>query len=89
MTTAQIDLSGTLTNEAKVLSDRGERRGLMVHKPGSGDLWIKAGGTASAAAGSIKIPAGGTFWSASHLNIWGTISIFGAGTAMPYTAWEW
>jgi hypothetical protein len=64
------------------------RRGFYVSNRSSGDLWINANATASAGAGSIKIPAGALYETPPGGAGIGAVSIFGATTGQGFTAKE-
>ena len=89
---AVVNRSGTITaggTAQQLMAANALRRGFSVQNLSTGDLWVNATGTASAAAGSIKLPAGALYESPPGAAGTGAISIFGATTGQAFTAREY
>lgn len=64
------------------------RSGWSMQNLGANDMWVNDAGTATAGAGSYKVPAGGSFPPAGHPVVTGAVQILGT-IGQAYTAKEW
>lgn len=90
MATGFTETTGTLTNTAAtVLAANAGRRGCIVGNPSDTAMIVRFGATATAALG-IPLPAGDTLeFRDPRACPDGLVSVFCAGTAKAYTAYEW
>lgn len=90
---APTDRSGTLAAAAtaqQLMPAKANRRGWIVQNLSAGDLYVRDDGVAaSASAGSIKVPQGGSYESPSGFVTSTSISIFGATLGQAFTAREY
>ncbi len=83
------EAASSLTNEAvTIFAANSKRRGLIIGNPSDTAMTFRVGGTASATAG-IPIDAGMAITLKGENVPSGLISLFCAGTAKAYTAYEW
>jgi hypothetical protein len=87
----KIDISGTITSggAAQTISALTERYGFAFQNISDTDMYVRFGGTAAAANGSIKIPPNALYESPEHWAPPGAVSVFCATTGKAFTAWEW
>ena len=86
------DLSSTITSggtaQTRAAAD-GTRLGFSVQNKSTGDLYVKAGGTAASATVGWKIGAGELLRTSPGMQCGGALSIFGATTGQAFEAGEW
>ncbi len=86
------DNSGTLTTGGTAqdaIPRRAGRQTFAIANPGTLDLWVSFTGTAGAnAAGSFKLAAGAIYEAPSNAVSDNPVSVFGATTGQPFTAWQ-
>ena len=90
--------SGALTNRSGTIAvigtaqdaavENSARKYLLFQNLDTNDMWINIGANASAAAGSLKIPAGGSaVWESGYIPT-GRLSVFSAVALGSYTCKE-
>ena len=81
-----VETAGSLTNTTATLAANPARTGLIIGNPSDTVMTFRIGATASATAG-VPIPAGNSVAMLDNCPS-GSVSIFCAGTAKSYTAYE-
>jgi hypothetical protein len=83
------EAADTLTNEAAtIFAANPNRRGVIVANPSDTVMTLRIGGTADASTG-IVVAAGANIVLTGTDVPSGALSLFCAGTAKAYTAYEW
>lgn len=90
---AHTDRSGTVTSGGvaqTLMAANSQRHGCTIQNQSTGDLWIRADGTAAAATQpSVRLPAGAEY-QCNPTGVQTTAhSIFGATTGQAFMAQEW
>lgn len=86
------DRSGTITaggTAQQVMALNTSRYGFCFMNISDTDMYICFTGTATAGAGSLKIPAGALYETMPAGVPVGAVSVFCATTGKAFTAWEW
>lgn len=85
---AYTETTGSLTNTTATLAAKA-RNGLIIGNPSDTVMTVRIGDTASATAG-VPLAAGGRLeWMSPRSAPSQAVSIFCAGTAKAYVAYEW
>ena len=82
-----VETTAALTAEAATLAAK-DRAGLIVGNASDTVMTVRFGGTATAAIG-IPLDAGAAHYQSRRDAPDGSVSIYCAGTAKTYTAYEW
>lgn len=89
MSTVYTEATAALTNEAATVFTAKLRNGLVVANASDTVMTVRFGGTASATVG-IPVAAGTSLEFRDPRAVSGAlVSVFCAGTAKTYTAYEW